>query len=393
MKKRLFAVTLLVCILLSGCAAEQISETEAAYTAQNKYFWLSMVYPFLENGSTFYGINARRMCYYDRQSGVSGILCPDPSCTHEDETCGANLQCSPDMICLYEGKIYWLGIESPQLPRSLCLYRCDPDGANREKVKTLDFEAINSNYAVQQWVLHQGKLFFYSERSAVDGTQAVYRHFFGFIALDGEEITALYDNTSEFSGGAKMFFCENEVYLAFSDWEHLTIQRYDLRDNSLTELLYTEFKEAYYIWVTEEGTLYLATDHGFFEMQNGVLRERFAFEMQGGYIYLGDGIAMTEKVIDEYRIAEIRDFDGNLIYKGKLFPESVKGFGETIGMSGKEIWPRYSHAVLGGDREKLIVIMGEANKDVVHYFCLDIRDKMKATHLWTIGTVTMYEPD
>ncbi len=389
--KKLFAVALLACILLSGCAVEETPKSESSRLAQNKYL-SSLIHPFIESDSAFYSLNARRICYYDKQSGISDILCPDPSCTHEDETCGAYLEGgADDLFCLYDGKLYWFGLESPTAYRSMCLWRCDTDGTNHEKVKVLDYETIVSNYAVQKWVLHENRLFFYSNRDVVVGTQALYRITFGYIPLDGEEIVVLYQEDLEgFVSKLTMFYSEQAEYLAMWCGDRLTIRRFDLKDDSMEEILNVEMKKSRYgyysIWVTEDGALYFAAGYGVYEVRNGALRERFAFETQdNGYVYLGDGIAVTEEVIDGYRMAEIRDFDGNLIYNGKLFPEPPEGFGETIGMVGKDISPKYSFGIVGGDSEKLVLCMGEIGNDVEHFFSLDIRDSMKATYLFSCG--------
>ncbi len=399
MKKRTFCLILAIGMLLSGCVGNGLPNGETSHSAdknfQNKYgSFLSGVVQFAESEGAFYGLNGGRLCYYDRQSGISGILCPDPSCTHEDETCGAFLQVMPELFCLYDEKLYWLGRETNASLGTLCLHRCDPDGTNHEKVRDLDYEALNSSYTVQQWALHRDKLFFYSRRESVKDTQAALRFTFGYIAPDSDAITVLYE-ADQNSGRAEMFFTDNAAYFALSNGKtDLTVLHYDLTNDTSEEIFCDSIGENrnYRIWVTEEDVLLIGTQKGIYEIQNGNAVQRFAFTTADDHIYFGDDIAMLLYLENGYRKAEIRNFDGDLLYAGKLFPAPVDGFDETLGMWDDDGNSGYSIAVLGSDSEKLIVAVGKSSA-LWHVFSLDICDNMKATHLWTIGTATMYEPD
>lgn len=79
---------------------------------------------------------------------------------------------------------------------------------------------------------------------------------------------------------------------------------------------------------------------------------------------------------ENIRWVEIRDFSGNLIYSGKLYPDAI---------SGLDIDPNScSYSLLGGDEEKLIIdlMYYDRMRSADYTVLLDLKDNMKATLLW-----------
>ncbi len=413
MKKRILLLLLASCLAFSGCTGHD-SESTDPYSpdkrVQNMYNSpLNSVFHFIETADTFYGLNAGRIYYYDRQSGISDFLCPDPSCTHADDSCGAYTASEmSSLFSLYGGKIYWLGLEAPTDYRSLCLWRCDPDGTDHEKYKVLDHEKYAVDYIVGQWTLYGDKLFFEARCEVVLGEQAAYHVRFGYLPLDGDEEVLLLDEVkAEPCGNPYIFYLNGKVFYGLTTGSsELKIFCFDLEKETTELLLHTDdFAEArrdgYRMWVTEDETVYIASDLALYRVQNGTLVERYALsDTTQSIMCLGDGVVVWSSVADGYRMVEIRDFEGTLLYSGKLFPEPVEGFDEMLGMWTGIGQTGFFFMVLGGDSEKIIVNMqnqktanGNSLGDENNVFLLDIQNNMKATHLWTIGTVTMYEPD
>ncbi len=422
MKERMAVLLLAVCLVLSGCVGGN-SVTEGAFPSDkspqngynlssNKYISSrSLLYPFVETENVFYGLNAGRLCYYDRQSGISGILCPDPSCTHADDSCGAYIiKALPfAMLTMYDGKLYWMGRESWTNYNSLCLWRCDPDGTNHERCRVLDFEKYG-NYNVRHWMIYGDKLFFEACSETAEGEQAGYRVRFGYLPPDSDEETILLDEfkTKAVSTDPHMYYLNGKIFYSLAAGSsELKILCYDSKKDTTELLLDTDdFAEINRNWygmcVTEDETVHIATGRAVYVVTDGALVEKYALsDGERSFACMGDGIVAWGSIADGYRMIEIRDFEGTLLYSGKLFPEPVEGFDETLGMwGGGADKPGFGLAVLGGDSEKIVVNMismgtvdGSLSVDQNHVFLLDIRDNMKATHLWTIGTATMYEPD
>ena len=102
MKKILFYI-LAIGLLLGGCGGrEQPNNPEEAfsssqvmpeYDVQNQYLILNAS-SFLEREGVFLGTDliGHYLNYYDEASGISGVLCADPACTHDSSDCGAYVE-------------------------------------------------------------------------------------------------------------------------------------------------------------------------------------------------------------------------------------------------------------------------------------------------------------
>ncbi len=114
----------------------QLYESEAAY------YLFSDTNPFLH--------------YYDKESGISGILCGKPECNHSDTSCNAYLAGGSSLM-YYDGYIYWV-------QQGNTLMRIKPDGTERETVQYLQGGIANSVW------LHRGYIYsIQTTSSVVDG--------------------------------------------------------------------------------------------------------------------------------------------------------------------------------------------------------------------------------
>lgn len=144
MNKRLIAGVVVMILILSGCQRDTYGTTNPTNTetpiqfdtemeAQNKYFMLD-IYNFQEADGFFLGTNSENVLhYYDKASGISGVLCADPSCTHDSEACGAKMDSGASSLSYYDGKLFWIGSEGTQLKKRY-LWQSDLSGMNREKL-------------------------------------------------------------------------------------------------------------------------------------------------------------------------------------------------------------------------------------------------------------------
>lgn len=74
--------------------------------------------------------------YYDKESGISGILCGKPDCDHSDTSCNAYFIGSGDLM-FYDGYIY-------SVQQGNTLIRIKPDDTERETVQRLQSGIANS---------------------------------------------------------------------------------------------------------------------------------------------------------------------------------------------------------------------------------------------------------
>lgn len=133
-----------------------INETETGY-----YYEYGQPY----NSSIWYGmlnlwvLHDHRLCYYDKESKESILLCTKPECEHNrDEGCVATYKGIAVYNCLlYDGMLYLYGIEENGTTVSECLWRIAPDGSYIDKIATL-LEADNSAGAEIQHHRNQGAM-------------------------------------------------------------------------------------------------------------------------------------------------------------------------------------------------------------------------------------------
>ncbi len=416
MKRRMMIGALAIVLLLSGCRGNTPTNTtgsdgtlgtldttpinstgpgetvqiSAEKNAQNKYHLLMGSTWFQEADNFFCGRTFRSgefLQYYDKGSGISGVLCADPSCAHDSHDCGAYVG-SSQMLSYYDGSLYFIATDGTSTEEYL--WKSDLTGMNREKIMEISRDRILFPYQPQEYMIHQGKLYLLGKAKTVTGTKAGTRVTLLAMSLDNsEEITTLYDQIFEDGVGATVRFVGGNVYLlvqsspidSFGPYD-ISITRYGIIDGS-TETLYeetgmTEIPGAF--WVTEDHEIYLPgdTDEGVYlwkiENQTKTLVTTWP---RAGRPYVMDGLAIITYKEGGIRGIDARDFSGEIIYSGKFFPSSIAGVDKNPNT--------YGFAVVGGDTEKLIIeLLDNDSENGTDYTVLfDIKDNMKATVLWS----------
>ena len=403
MKKAVILCILFSVLLLSGCKGgqEEIQEfpdtPTPEYDAQNQYLLMNLM-NFQETEDFFCGTDygGMRLRYYDKKSGVSGVLCPDPACTHDTGDCGANISTGAS-LSVYDGKLYWI---APKGEREAALYRSDLSGANREALRTIDPQNVINAYQPQRYMIHRGFLFLVGQADVVEGTENKTQISLLSAPLEGQaDFTVLYQE--QFASGVNwdVRFVGNSVYfsrisfpesLAFFD---VAISRYDMSAKNW-EQVYEEqdIKENIgHMWVTERGEIYLpGAGEGkvyVWKIQNGQRKELLSWE---------DGDDSPPDLLDEVvvhmtrkeytRWLNVMDYTGKTLYEGKLFPEAVPGLEGDPGVFGdpQTQGPEYGFALVGGDSQKLIIHLTAFQESGGDYtLMLDLTDNLKPTVLWS----------
>lgn len=398
MKRGIVAVITAVVLLLSGCQSNiPMNNTgfddhvrfPAEKNAQNKYLLVEAT-SFQETEGFFCGTNliGRYLQYYDKASGISGVLCADPACAHDSVECGAYIQ-SGATLSYYDGSLYWIAKDSSNSGDAY-LWKSDLSGMNREKIIQIGFEEVIYPYQPQRYVIHQGKLFLVGCSSIVDGTQTGYRVSLLSQDLYGDkEFTILYDEMFFSGAQATARFVGETVYLSvvtFQDGGHfdLTVTKFEIQKGT-SEVVYqetgiTETPGA--IWVTDNHEIYLpgSTDKEAYlwKMENNRRIEITSWPTDmSSTPNVMDQIVAFFSMEENTRLVDICDFSGTTIYRGKLFPDPISELDKDPNT--------YSFAVLGGDTEKLIINLMEFNgTEMVDYtILLDLKNNLKATILWS----------
>lgn len=357
------------------------------YDAQNCYL-LTDIISFQETDTFFCGSNCigNYLHYYDKQSGISGVLCANPICTHDSSDCGAYIQSGAN-LSVYDGKLYWIARES-QGSQEFYLWQSDLSGMNRKKLKPLAYEDVIIQYQPQRYVIHRGKLYMLGQADSVVGTQVGVRLTLLATTLDdSEKIEILHDESFDCSVRAAVHFAGNSAYLStitFVDGKttSATVTKYNT-ENGTSKKIYEATDMATKlgsVWVTEVGLLYLsgADDKSSYvwKVVDGELEQVLSFPHNAS-ITLLDGIAIGRGSENGVRTIEIKSYDGKTIYAGKLFPNGIP---ELDGIADK-----YSIAVVGGDADKIILnLQNFTDSGMVDYtVMLDLNDNLKPTILWS----------
>ena len=416
MKKKLFAFTLALCLLLPGCAVQDnpgqttpettgkddpfnSPEPMPGFDAQNQYIVLDPA-RIQEAGSILFGgtgkLGGDFMRYYDTASGVSGMMCPNPECTHDSPACGAYVEESTS-ICFYNGKRYWISADPQGSYGDYYLWRSDLSGENREKLKRISFKDVIMTYSPQWYAIHRGKLYFLGRKSWVQDGHAAARYILLSTPLDSsEEYTSIFDETYDRDGQITVRFVGNGIYCAKriyspdnGDLSDMIVTKYD-RETGAEETLFEEKGLTLYprkFWVTEDGTPYLGASNSerliVWKLENGKKVEVLSRQGEDPWVEFADGIIECEYWKDGKVWAEILTLSGETLYDGWMYPNPIPGMKEDPNGD-------CTRGFLGGDRDKIIVQLSptvftskyEITK-ISYTIMLDIRSGMKATVLWS----------
>lgn len=399
MKKRIVLLMLILCLLLSGCVGTgdptgpgQTTTPIMGYDAQNKYRGVVPgVFAFQETEDAFCGSGFLDdvLYYYDKATGISGVLCADPSCTHNASECGANVDMG-GFFYAGEGKAYWIQKGSMGDGWDRFLYRGDLTGTNRELVKRISMEAVIRKYNPQWFEIHRDRLYLQGQKNVVSGVNTYEQVTLVSTSLDSsEEYTVLFDETFDRAVHPYVRFVGDDIYLTmqiFPEGGPFDVKILKIHTKTgKTQTVYEETGMTAHIdppWVTEQGEIYLPgadDEHAYvWKLENGKRVEVISWESDSSTSpSIMDGIAVFLDLVDGVRRAEIADLSGKTIYSGVLFPEGIPGIEGDPN--------EFSYAVIGGDTDKIILnLQNITQNEMVDYtVMLDLNNNMKATVLWS----------
>ena len=397
-------LVLVVCLLLTACTPGKDTQggTEGTqgffdgdapmpgFDADNRY----LLWPlsFLEMENCFFGtvFGGEYLHYYDLQTGISGLLCPDPACTHDSGACPAKVEPNAS-VSYYDGKLYWVGKDPAGDGHDRYLWRSDITGTNREKLKTISFQDTILVYQPQKYYIHRGNLYFLGIGDSVDGVETGERITLMTAPLEGNDaFTVLYDKTFYVGVDAAVRFVGNKVYFAVQSGtpdspKDMTITCYDRTDGTSQVLFEQTGMEEVLgaMWVTEAGEIYVPAQvenkGKVLKLEDGAWTEVISLEGENITAPMVlDGIAEYDGREEGVRWVHILTLSGETVYEGALFPEAIPGIEEDPNM--------LNIAFVGGDREKLIldlIGLSQDGKMISYTVMLDLTDNLKPTVLWS----------
>ena len=360
------------------------------YDADNRYMLWEGI-SFQETENYFFGtvLGGEYLHYYDMQTGISGLLCPDPACTHDSGACPARVGIGAS-VSYYDGKLYWVGKDPAGDGHDRYLWRSDITGTNREKLKTISFQDTILVYQPQQYYIHRGNLYFLGRAGFVDGTETGDRITLMTAPLEGNDaFTVLYDKTFYVGVDATARFVGNKVYFAVQSGtpdspNDMTITCYDRTDGTSQVLFEQTGVEGILgdMWVTEAGEIYVPAQvenvAKILKLEDGALTEVLSQEWESlSAPTILDGIVEFDGQKGDTRWVHVLTSSGETVYEGALFPEAIPGIEEDPNT--------FNWAIVGGDREKLILYLSSYTEaGIIDYIVmLDLTDNLKPTVLWS----------
>ncbi len=358
--------------------------------ADNRYMLWEGI-SFQETENYFFGtvLGGEYIHYYDMQTGISGLLCPDPACTHDSGDCFAKMEPNAS-VSYYDGKLYWVGKDPAGDGHDRYLWRSDITGTNREKLRTISFQDTILVYMPQQYYIHRGNLYFLGKANTVDGVETGKRVTLMMAPLEGGGgFTPLFDETFLGGADATIRFVGNRLYFAVQSFladgsVNLTITCYDRTDGT-SQVLFEQTDITYIagdMWVTEAGEIYmpvLVENVGqVLKLEDGAWTEVMSLEGENvAAPTILDGIVEFDGVTEGTRWVHIFTSSGETVYEGALFPEAIPGIEEDPNTLD---W-----AIVGGDREKLILYLSSWTESgsIDYIVMLDLTDNLKPTVLWS----------
>ena len=396
-------LALVVCLMLTACTpGESGDDTQGGtevtqgffdgdapmpgFDADNQYLlWAGISIQEIENYIFGTGLGREYLHYYDLQTGVSGLLCPDPACTHDSNACSAKVGLCAS-VSYYDGKLYWVGEDPAGGGNDRYLWRSDITGTNREKLKTISFQDTVLVYQPQRYYIHRGNLYFLGKADTVDGVKTGKRVSLMTAPLEGDGgFTPLFDETFPEGANATVRFVGNRVYFAVQSFQadrsvNLTITCYDRTDGTSQVLFEQNGMEEILgdIWVTEAGEIYmpvLVENVGkVLKLEDGAWTELMSLEGENVTVpIILDGIVVFKEQKGDTRWVHIFTSSGETVYEGELYPEAIPGIEEDP--------DTLSWAIMGGDREKLILYIESWTEEYI--VMLDLTDNLKPTVLWS----------
>ena len=305
------------------------------------------------------------LCYYDKATGESDVLCGKPECEHD--YIAKNKSCSgyvglrtPCEICMYKGQIYFIQENNLKLD----LYRMNPDTSGREKLFTLgygdDSDESRRLYFPQFMAIHRGKMYGWNSETFVETGEPMHAWAITCWDLETGEFSVVHEERSE--GMPSLFFFGKYIYFANEEWttelsedyeeilidETITVRRYDTETGEIgTVIKKTIAPEALIdrtsICVLAEDKVYLvgadynAGQSTVYNVAAGEIEAVMTLETDGALSLLQNCMACYSRRYDlvqqdpnaPMHIA-VWDYDGNKLFDGQVPLDTIFGLDERI---------------------------------------------------------------
>ena len=300
--------------------------------------------------------------YYDKASGVGGVLCGNPACMHKDDTCDGFVGEPNYGMTFYDGKLYWLGQNEKNSPLKAAprgIWRMNPDGTERESLEIDGIMSFFSDKQFQSMAFHKGKVYFLVTEDYIDeGVPHSYCCLYDSDLGDLKTYRLLLKQETESSPTVSAIWTEEQIYVncrlvktsgLLSDW--LMVYRPETEQTE-TLLSVSESQFDFFDFQVASGEIYYAGSEdgqaAVYHLVNGKLDKCCTFP--------DDGISFETAVLSNDMAVSIgADEKGQYVFWFKDFRDETlyRGYAdwEALGINPDTIWLLYRQ---GGDRNSII---------------------------------------
>ena len=292
-------LTLALFLAFPGCNSE--TEADTSLDSGRAFIHYSGRGEACATEDTVYFTSGDLVHYYDKATGISGILCGKAECEHSTATgssCNAYIGSSSQKLQLYNGRLYWIKRDGGSVQiRSMAL-----DGTDHRTDRTVGRGFFASNTGNWSAIIHRGAVYIWIvEYTVIDGEKAA-SFDMAVVPLDPdkepymlfqEEISGM---ATRYGPHVTMQSYQDGVYLITSlagsceddpggspDFYDLQIRRCDAATGELTTLYHDRESPIAYtveMWAMDDGIVFFGherqtKDDGSVDLRLGVYKLDF----------------------------------------------------------------------------------------------------------------------
>ena len=364
MKKALSALCLALTLCLAACfkAGGGAEPTAAPKTEPDFDNRFGDGYPNLieTEDAYYYNFLSRYLYYYDKASGINGVLCSRPECTHDSEeyntSCSGYIDPYLRSINMMDGRLWYCSCDYAN--RCNAIFSIGLDGTDKRVECDIEGYDVLGYGTPQRLDHHRGKLYGYSIYQRV--TEAVPEKGLSILCIDPKtgDAQVLYDLRGSYLW-VSFYYYEQYVYCCYYEyhgkagsdvhilrWDTDTLERETVFEESGVDggqfsiKVVSEEKIMLVPNVLPEGSPQVV-----FCILNGKLTKAFEFDSLGIAYAIEGGDLCYDRDREQM---EILKNDGSLVYKGDIGAGFLKELGD-----GMEI---NSESAVYGDTNEIFIV-------------------------------------
>ena len=314
--KRIAALflTLALLLTLSACK-EEVEEADTSLDSGRGFIHYAAIGGACATEDTVYymtRLGGQLVYYYEKASGVGGVLCGKPECGHStanDSACNAFVG-GASSLCVYDNRLYWI--------RSRSIYSMALDGSDHRLERSVGIGVYSDHHGVNSTVIHRGYAYIWVLNYKVRDGQEI-----GFLELsavpldpDGETRQIFSWELDTFAVSRSPFVTMqaygDELYIFTNiagnnsgaavgdiDFYDFTIQRYDAVTQELSTLYHdseTQLRYTVELWAMDDGIVFMGIDesgrHLFrFDFESGGITP--LFDLDTGFARIAEDLAVS----------------------------------------------------------------------------------------------------